>query len=268
LRNSNLLIEYILGNKVTIQAEGLTDIGRVRSTNQDSLSMDKDRGLYIVADGMGGHAGGEIASKLAIEKITEYIDQNINAFEQRAQNNHPDPTLYGILAAAVNHASGRIYEHALEEPHLKGMGTTATAVKIIDNQVYCAHVGDSRLYLYRSGFLFQLTNDHSLVHEQLRAGFITEEEAESHHLKNVITRSVGYQEEEDVDTLSFPVEMNDLLILCSDGLYGKVSDIEISGICKSQGLASGPHLVELANNRGGEDNITVIMLKISGNKRP
>ncbi len=141
------------------------------------------------------------------------------------------------------------------------MGTTATVVKIIDNHCYYAHVGDSRLYLMRSGFLYQLTHDHSYVSEQVRAGVLTEEEAESHPQRNVITRSVGYQEEEDVDVSSLPLQKDDHLIICSDGLHGKLHDRELVSILKeSENRTACQALIALANERGGEDNITVVHL--------
>ncbi len=245
----------------TVAAAGRTDIGRVRSTNQDSYLVDAAAQLYIVADGMGGHAGGEIASRLAIEKISDYIAQYGADFDSTKQ--HPDPRLQRIMADAINHASSRIYERALEEPGLKGMGTTATVAKILDNFVYCAHVGDSRLYLVRCGFLYQLTADHSLVSEQVRAGVITKEEAELHHLRNVITRSVGYQEEEEVDTFACQVEPGDLLLLCSDGLHGKVNDKELSVIVNQMQTQALTKLIHLANERGGEDNITAVIVGIN-----
>lgn len=236
----------------------------MRSANQDSLLVDEKARLFIVADGMGGHAGGEIASGLCVQEIQKHLARNGGLFDQNIGRAHPDARLANVLAEAINHASTRIYERALEEPSLRGMGTTATVVKIVDDHAYLAHVGDSRCYLVRSGFVYQLTNDHSLVSEQIRAGLLTREEAEAHHLRNVITRSVGYQEEEDVDTTSLQLEHSDALLLCSDGLYGnsKVSDQEISLTIQNLGVGAVPKLVASANDRGGDDNITVIVVGI------
>ncbi len=243
---------------------GRTDIGRVRSSNQDSMLVDNELGLFIVADGMGGHAGGEIASRICIEQVQKEVVRKILPLLDETPKKHPDPTLLNNLAHTINFASAKIYEHSLEDPSLRGMGTTATVVKIIDNYAYCAHVGDSRLYLVRSGFLYQLTFDHSLVNEQVRAGILTPEEAEVHHLKNVITRSVGYQEEEDVDTLCVRLEKGDYLLLCSDGLHGKINDSDISQVCTKSGPGALQVLVDLANERGGEDNITLIIVEVQG----
>jgi PPM family protein phosphatase len=246
-------------NKVL--CKGGTDVGRVRPSNQDAFHVDPQSHLFIVADGMGGHAGGEIASQLCIEAIASHLAET---WKREYGQSHPDTQITFNLARAVNFASGKIYEKALEEPRFRGMGTTATVVKVVNEYAYFAHVGDSRLYLLRSGFLYQLTFDHSLVNEQLRAGILSEEEAHSHHLKNVITRSVGYQEEEDVDTNVIKLDRDDILLLCSDGLHGKVSDQEIAKICGFSKENGVEELIGLANKRGGDDNITVIILRIQG----
>ncbi|MGE0171597.1 MAG: Stp1/IreP family PP2C-type Ser/Thr phosphatase [Oligoflexales bacterium] len=246
---------------IKVACNGGTDVGKVRPTNQDSFHVDPKSSLFIVADGMGGHAGGEIASQLCIETIAAFLAENA---PKQKPTTHPFTQISFNLMRAVNFASGKIYERALEEPRFKGMGTTATVVKVVDDYAYFAHVGDSRLYLLRSGFLYQLTFDHSLVNEQLRAGILSEEEAHSHHLKNVITRSVGYQEEEDVDTNVLKLATEDILVLCSDGLHGKVTDQEIAKICGFSKENAVKELINLANKRGGDDNITVIILRIQG----
>lgn len=245
-----------------VDATGITDVGRVRASNQDSMLVDKDLGLFIVADGMGGHAGGEIASRICIEQIQSEVQGKFLALLETSPKTHPDPILMNGLAASINFASAKIYEHSLEDPSLRGMGTTATVVKIVGDYAYCAHVGDSRFYLIRKGLIYQMSFDHSLVNEQVRAGILTPEEAEVHHLKNVITRSVGYQEEEDVDTHCTKLEAGDLLLMCSDGLHGKISDGEISKITSDKGLHAAKELLDLANERGGEDNITVVIIEV------
>jgi protein phosphatase len=248
---------------IKIETHGVTDIGQVRATNQDSISLSNENRLYIVADGMGGHAGGEIASELAIHSIPDFLIQHNKLLEFNSSREHPDPQVKAILADAVNYASTKIYERALEEPVYQGMGTTVTMIRFVDNVLYTAHVGDSRMYLFREGFLYQITQDHSLVSEQVRAGIITEEEAASHHLRNVITRSVGYQEEEYVDTYFCKLENNDRILICSDGLHGKLTDIEISRILGKQTVAEAPGLlIEEANFKGGEDNISVIVVSV------
>lgn len=247
---------------IRAQGIGKTDVGRVRSSNQDAFLVDDEIGLYVVADGMGGHAGGEIASQIAIEQIRQHVLAQLEIDRDPTAESQTHSYILNALAASINHASSRIYEHSLEDPSLRGMGTTATTVKIVDSYAYWAHVGDSRLYLMRGGFIYQLTFDHSLVNEQVRAGILTPEEAEVHHLKNVITRSVGYQEEEDVDTSFVLLNSGDYLLLCSDGLHGKLSDAEISKIAGKMGLNAVDTLVRLANERGGEDNITTVLIEI------
>lgn len=251
-----------MAHHIEIKADGATDVGQVRSTNQDSLLVAASDHLFIVADGMGGHAGGEIASRLCVQEITKHIKENAEVFAANTERQHPDPRVSHTLVQAINHASTKIYERALEEPSLRGMGTTATVLKIVDDQAYIAHVGDSRCYLLRCGFIYQITNDHSLVSEQVRAGILTKEEAEAHHLRNVITRSVGYQEEEDVDTTCFTLEHDDVLLLCSDGLHGKVTDKELSLVIKDSGIKAVPKLIAMANDRGGDDNITAVVVHI------
>lgn len=243
---------------IALITSGSTHVGRVRSSNQDSFLLNDTMKLFIVADGMGGHAGGEIASQLCVQKIQEYLEKFPGKFTEKNNDNE----ILSELAKAVNFASARIYEHSIEQPALRGMGTTASAIKVIGSKAYCAHVGDSRIYLVRSGFLYQITYDHSLVNEQIRAGVLTPEDAEQHHLKNVITRSVGYQEEEDVDTMLVDLFPGDLLLICSDGLHGKVNNEEISNITRELGPAAVEPLIQMANDRGGEDNITVVIIKV------
>lgn len=248
-----------MNKQIKVNARGLTDRGLVRKTNQDAYLIDLKSGLSIVADGMGGHAGGEVASKLCIECVDEEFHSNIANVEQ---GDLDSTKVMQALSSAINAASTKIYEKALEEPTLKGMGTTATVVKLIDEIAYFGQVGDSRLYLLRCGFIYQLTQDHSLVSEQVAAGVISEEEAKNHQLRNVITRSVGYQEEEYVDTDSIVLEDQDFLVLCSDGLHGKVNNKEIANLVSRYEVDAVDPLIDLANERGGEDNITLIILKI------
>jgi protein phosphatase len=248
---------FMSGIDFEVSGNGNTHVGRVRSTNQDSYLCDNRRGLFVIADGMGGHAGGEVASSLAVQNIRSFLD--INLAKSSETQLESGAAVASIIADAINHASMKIYERALEEPTLKGMGTTATAIKALGRSVACAHVGDSRLYLIRCGYIYQITTDHSLVSEQIRAGIITKEEAEHHHLRNVITRSVGYQEHEDVDTYVFNVEDGDMLMICSDGLHGRVPEDIIVNCCQKYGVLAVDHLINEANQRGGDDNISVIV---------
>ena len=249
-----------MAETIAVNGSGNTHVGRVRSSNQDSYLCDNKRSLYIVADGMCGHAGGEVASSLAIQNIRAFLDSNLPLVLDKSSS-ETGPTA-AVIADSVNHASMRIYERALEEPTLKGMGTTATVARVVGKSLICAHVGDSRLYLIRCGYIYQITTDHSLVSEQIRAGIISKEEAEHHHLRNVITRSVGYQEQEDVDSYVLGLEDGDLIVLCSDGLHGRVPEQTIVDYCKKYGILAVDHLINEANNRGGDDNISVIICEV------
>ncbi|MEZ4819127.1 MAG: Stp1/IreP family PP2C-type Ser/Thr phosphatase [Bdellovibrionota bacterium] len=255
---------------------GITDIGQRRQRNEDSYLVNDKLGLYIVADGMGGHAGGEFASKIAVSTVEEIIRG-----EDREKSHIPGENILDTpspetvdekkiqgdaqerLKDAINRAGNMIVRRAYEEPELKGMGTTATVMLVSDDKAYIAHVGDSRAYCVRAGNIIQITEDHSLVHEQLKSGLITEEEAKTHQLKNIITRSVGVQEEVEVDTIVWQLEKGDAYLLCSDGLSNMLEDPEIQNIITQYDVEQAAReLVDLANDRGGDDNITLILLKV------
>jgi|JI10StandDraft_1071094.scaffolds.fasta_scaffold26700_3 serine/threonine protein phosphatase PrpC len=252
---------------------GITDIGRKRQRNEDSYLVNDKIGLYIVADGMGGHAGGEFASKIAVSTVEEIIRG-----EDRVKSNVPNNTYLDgdqsnaegqeqdRLKDAINRAGNMIVRRAFEDPELKGMGTTSTVMFVSLDKAYIAHVGDSRAYCVRDGEIVQITEDHSLVHEQLKSGLITEEEAKTHQLKNIITRSVGVQEEVEVDTIVWKIQPGDSYLLCSDGLSNMMNDDEMQDIINKFDVEQGAReLVDLANSRGGEDNITLILLKVFEN---
>jgi protein phosphatase len=239
----------------------------VRDSNQDSMLMGASSGLYLVADGMGGRAGGEVASALAVQTIDEAVQRNLEKFQAA------DLTTRRILLAdAIKAASLKIYERALELPQYRGMGTTACLLWIPPpcegvqngNVALIAHVGDSRCYLLRAGLLYQITDDHSLVNEQLKSGLIKRAEAAQSQMRNVITRCVGYQEDEEVDTLPLALFSGDRFLLCSDGLTNKVHDWEIAERLGLGNLGEAPRdFVALANQRGGEDNITVLVVEVA-----
>ena len=244
---------------------GISDVGRRRERNEDSFLINEDLGLAVVADGMGGHLGGEYASKLAVSTVEEII----NSLES-----DPEITLQegvkirqgdysGYLRYATQMASIRIYEKAMSDSTLHGMGTTAVAALFRQNKVYIANVGDSRAYRIRDGKIQQITKDHSLVGEQIRAGIISEDDARAHRLKNIITRSVGFQEDVDTDVDIRIVREGDRFIMCSDGLSNLVGDDELCQIVQDNDLESAcRHLIDIANERGGDDNITVVIAEI------
>ncbi len=247
---------------------GITDVGQKRQNNEDNFLINDEINLYVVADGMGGHVGGEFASQIAVTTIEEVI-QNV---EVDPEATRPDWAALGSNVAisgeklkyAIRLAGKRIFDRTNDEPELRGMGTTTVAMLFDHNRVFLAHVGDSRAYLVRGTTVAQVTEDHSLVNEQIRLGLITKDAARNHKLKNIITRSVGYQEDVEIDTIVRPVEKGDRFILCSDGLSNLVEEHEILEVV---GAAipteqAAQKLIDLANNRGGDDNITLIIAQV------
>ena len=250
-----------------VVSAGLTDVGRKRNHNEDSFLVDDELQLYVVADGMGGHAGGGTASRIAVETIDKELrrarDSRDNPFVSCA--NLQDSLLPDALRTAVERACLAIFTTAQEDPRLSGMGTTVISLVVRDNQVFFAHVGDSRAYLIRGPLIQQVSEDHSLVNEQIKAGMITPEEAKHSRYKNIITRSVGFEEEVQVDVMGVVAEPGDVFLLCSDGLANMVEDRELhETVQASPSLAEVPkRLIDLANDRGGDDNITVIVVQMS-----
>ncbi len=246
-----------------------TDVGMVRESNQDSFHINTKSGLYLVADGMGGRAGGEVASGLATDVIASEIEKNLSRLESLDERSR-----LSFFAASVNKASLRIYERSLELPQYRGMGTTTTLLWIPPKNHMgstnngrqsgiIAHVGDSRCYLCRAGFLFQLTDDHSLVNEQVKAGVLSSRDPMIAQIRNVITRCVGYQEDEEVDTLTIELMAGDRFLLCSDGLSTKVTDEEIRlALLREDLSAVAQELTALANARGGDDNTTIVIVTL------
>jgi len=234
---------------------GLTDIGRVRSANQDSIFMSAGAvgllpNLFIVADGMGGHKGGEIASRLAISHFCDYL-QGIEHFAEGTLD---------MLITATKVANGKILEQAQQQPELSGMGTTFTGCTIKDGKCEIIHIGDSRAYAITDRHITQLTHDHSYVNEMVRAGQITESEARGHPKRNVLTRVLGGDSEMYADGYIYDVEPGGIILLCSDGLYNMLSDNEIKEIvCTSETPAES--LIAAANANGGADNISVILVR-------
>lgn len=251
---------------MALTAFGLTDVGRKRKHNEDAYLLDAERGLFVVADGMGGHAAGEVASRLTVESIQEFIsgteDDHDNTWPFGYNNRYSVDG--NRLSTAVERANEKVMRAVVNRPELKGMGTTVVAALFDERRVTLVHVGDSRAYLLRDSELRRLTDDHSWVQEQVNAGILSEEEARSHPLKNVVTRALGGGAHVAVDLIELPVGEGDRYLLCSDGLTGMVSDEEILEALSSartpEQIVRG--LVDLANERGGVDNITAIMVVV------
>ncbi|VAW91643.1 Protein serine/threonine phosphatase PrpC, regulation of stationary phase [hydrothermal vent metagenome] len=245
-------------NSSKIDAFGLTDVGQVRDHNEDAIDCDIERGMFILADGMGGHNAGEVASALAMESIKhalydvltpEIIDSEIVDYND-------------ALYEAITYANTEIFEQALENTEYAGMGTTLVMALIHNGKALIANVGDSRLYVNNGSTLTQLTTDHSLVQEMVDNGYLSEEEAYSAVSRNLITRALGISEEVEVDLIEHEIQQGDIFLLCSDGLSDLVIDEEISAILSESGSLSdaGKKLVAAANDRGGKDNISVILI--------
>ncbi len=251
--------------RMRITSCGITDLGRKRTNNEDNYLINDELGLYLVADGMGGHAGGEFASQIAVNTVEE-VFANLGAATippALVDEITPDDLTRERLEYAIRLAGRRIYEKALDEPEYRGMGTTALALYAQKDKAFISHVGDSRGYRLRGETIEQLTEDHSLVNEQIKAGLITPETAKTHRLKNIITRSLGYQEEVEVDTRIEQLVEGDIFLLCSDGLSNMVEEDEMLEILTRCHFQEAPwRLVEMANDRGGDDNITVVLTRI------
>ncbi|EIW18094.1 MULTISPECIES: Stp1/IreP family PP2C-type Ser/Thr phosphatase [Pelosinus] len=233
-------------------AHVISDIGLVRETNEDSYICDPPH-LFIVADGMGGHVAGEIASKLAISTVNAYIQEHVGK-----------DNLEILLKDAIIQANTSIYQMALSKEEFSGMGTTVTASYIDGDIIYWGHVGDSRMYLLRNGKLNQLTNDHSLVWELVQSGNITRDEAYVHPKRNLLTRAVGTSCLITVDTGFVQWKPGDIVLMCTDGLTNMVSEQNICTLmqrtdCEISSIVE--QLVNQAKDAGGFDNITVILLK-------
>jgi PPM family protein phosphatase len=240
-----------------IIAGSATDVGRVREHNEDGLAVDSERGLFIVSDGMGGAQAGELASKAVVTVLPKLIRKQLKAAEIPV-----DAVIERILRDAIVELGTQLYEQGSKEPGLKGMGATAVVVLIREGRAHIAHMGDSRVYLYREGALTQLTDDHSIVGILLRDGEITPEEARDHPARSQLSRYVGMPDEIHPDVQTIELLPGDRLLLCSDGLTGMIPDESIASILQSH-PAPQPAcdaLIVAANEAGGKDNITAVLL--------
>ncbi len=241
-----------------IIAYAKSDIGKARDTNQDyyyiSESID-DVQLYILADGMGGYNGGEIASKLATNCVKNYIQNN---FKQVPKDRD---SLIQLIGSSMEYANMVIYEKSKEDPELEGMGTTLEICLIYNNKVYIGHVGDSRIYRVRKDFIRKLTQDHSYVEKLVKDGKITKEEAEVHPRKNMLMKAIGCSAFVEPDVAIKGFLKDDILVMTSDGLTNMVNQEDIFSTVKGNIERAPGRLVNLANENGGTDNITVIVIK-------
>ncbi len=250
---------------LTVDVAGRTDVGCVRKNNEDNLGYDTRYGIFVVCDGMGGAAAGEVASKMAVDTILHYYRDSARAGKtQPAGTQSPSHSeRANALANAVQSANAAIFQESHKDTTRAGMGSTIVAVSVEKNHYSIAHVGDSRIYLIRNGEIQQLTNDHSLVMEQVRRGIITPEEAKKVDYHNIVIRALGAEPTVETDLDDMLAQENDTLVLCSDGLTRHVDDQKILEIVtKAESLdAAVAMLIETAKQGGGADNVTAMLLK-------
>lgn len=262
--NVETTMPFAQGPVARYKSAAHTDVGMKRAHNEDSFLVNEGLGLYTVCDGMGGHKGGETASRLAAQTIERELAAAQKRGEEPFRATEPleRSPLATTLREAMEKACAAVFRTSQRDPGLQGMGTTCIALLVRGESAVVGHVGDSRAYLVRGGALTQLSEDHSLVNEQVRAGLITPAEARVSRLRNIITRSVGFEEEVNVDVFGVATRPGDKFLLCSDGLSNLVGNDEICDYLVLHPLEHVPPLlIQLANRRGGDDNSTVIAIE-------
>ncbi len=254
---------------MNIQFAGKTDVGVKRSHNEDNLKLLPKERLFLVADGMGGHASGEVASEIAVNTVTTFFDDTARDPDQTWPDREESEHDYdeNRLIAAIKLANLRIYEKAQSDPKFKGMGTTVVAAQLLGDRIALAHVGDSRAYRIREGHIEQLTEDHSLLNDYKKMTHLTPEEEENFPHKNIIVRALGMKPIVKVDLHAESHQPGDLYLLCSDGLSGEIPDDTIRSIVQAAGgdlRKACDELVSAACEAGGKDNVTVVLVEIQG----
>ena len=247
-----------------IRFSASTDVGRLRDHNEDNYLVDRKLGLFVVADGMGGHAAGEVASALAVRIIHDELRKERETIEIAGAASRGSRTILNLLEHAVQRACARIHEEARADAAKRGMGTTLSALMIVGSYGFIAHVGDSRIYLLRDGRIQQVTEDHTVFNELIKRGKLTREQIEKVAQKNAITRAVGVYERVEVDTLTIEVLPGDQFLLASDGLHGYINHTaELEPYFdEADPTAATQGLIELANHKGGKDNITAVLVRL------
>ena len=245
---------------------GLTDTGKVREHNEDTIACDADIGLLVMADGMGGYNAGEVASGIAVKTITNLVRESIEREDLLSDDSTSGLSRTSIiLRDAIHRANKIIFQTAKTQPQCEGMGTTIVSALFFDNRVSIAHVGDSRAYRVRSNKLEQVTMDHSLLQELVDRGFYSPEEAQRAANKNYVTRALGVEPNVEVEIQEQTVQKGDFYLLCSDGLSDMVEDDDIHLTINTFGDnldAVAKHLIQLANDNGGRDNVSVVMARV------
>jgi PPM family protein phosphatase len=252
--------------KGKLRCVGLTDTGRVREHNEDTIAFDADIGLLVLADGMGGYNAGEVASGIAVKTILNLVRESVDRQDLKTldrESGMSRPSI--ILRDAIHRANKIIYQTARTQPNCEGMGTTVVSMLFFDNRASIAHVGDSRLYRLRSDKFEQVTMDHSLLQELVDRGFYSAEEAQRAANKNYVTRALGVEPNVDVEVQEVPVQKGDFYTLCSDGLSDMVEDDDMHLTLSTFGAnldTVAKQLIQLANDNGGRDNISVVMANV------
>jgi serine/threonine protein phosphatase PrpC len=228
-----------------LKASGLSDVGRVRQNNEDNFFCEPEKNFFIVADGLGGHSAGEIASEMAVTHVASSKPQNIEE-----------------LVQSITEANAKVHQQAKNSKN--DMATTISAMLINQGKAFIAHVGDSRIYLVRDDKTYCITDDHTPVMESLRAGLITEEQARNHPLKHMLSRTIGTHSQVEIDALTIDLVVNDIFVLCTDGLSNLLEEQDIYDIVKSSNTTEelSKNLVAMANHRGGTDNVTVVVVRV------
>lgn len=250
----------------TLEIVRLTDVGQRRDHNEDAIASDDSMGFVILADGMGGYKAGEVASEIAVLSITAELKEamlDLRPGQIDAELNMQAEAR--LMIEAVRNANDAIYQVSQTQPQCAGMGTTLVVGLFTNNKLLVGHIGDSRMYRYRQEQLLQITEDHSLLQEQIKSGLITAEQAKYSANKNLVTRALGIDPEVDLELNEFDVEVDDIYLLCSDGLSDLVEDEVIQHTLNmlSSDLTETAHkLVQLANDNGGKDNISVILVRV------
>ena len=246
-----------------LSAWAQTNVGRVREHNEDAHLVDDGLQLFAVADGMGGHAAGEVASQLALEVFSKVVragEEGVAAFRATPESRDAKREVLRLLEDAAHAACAAVFEAGRADEAKRGMGTTLSALLAVGSQAFIAHVGDSRIYLVRGDKTHQLTQDHTLQNELLKRGRLTAEEIGRVKQRNALTRAIGVYANVDVDTLDFDILPGDRILLCSDGLYSYLNKGELASILEGPATDAPQRLIALANQRGGHDNITVLLL--------
>jgi protein phosphatase len=249
-------------DSLVFRSYGASDVGRRRQANEDSFLRDDELGLWVVADGMGGHAAGEVASSESVDTIHGMVKRGKRHLKQAQDADATMRAAARLLEGSVQAATYMVYAMSELDQNKSGMGTTISALMSMDDYVVMGQVGDSRIYKVRGNVVEQLTEDHTLINWQLKQGIISEEEARHSKHKNVITRAVGNRDYVQVDTGIAEARAGDRFLLCSDGLHGYLRTEEIPPIAELGGQVAVQRFIDLANSRGGKDNITAVLVEV------